>query len=88
MSKWAFVVAGLGTVAMPLLAEEPSAPNVTVQVIVTVEARHGKDVPSLNREDFMAYQRHERLPQGRDALAQECLSACSQYQGCAAYLRT
>jgi hypothetical protein len=62
MSKWAFIAAGLTAVAMPLLAEEPSAPNVAVQVIVTVEARHGKDVPSLNREDFMAYQRHERIP--------------------------
>ena len=30
-------------------------------MIVTVEARHGKDVPSLSQADFMAYQRNERL---------------------------
>jgi len=62
MSKWALIAAGLATGAMLLFSEEPSAPNVAVQVMVTVEARHGKDVPSLNREDFLAYQRHERIP--------------------------
>jgi hypothetical protein len=30
-------------------------------MIVTVEARHGKDVPSLNQQDVMAYERNERL---------------------------
>jgi hypothetical protein len=61
MSKWALMAAGLAAGAMLLFSEEPSAPNVAVQVMVTVEARHGKDVPSLNREDFLAYQRHERI---------------------------
>lgn len=61
MTKSVFVAAGLAAVAVPLLSQETSAPNVPVQVIVTVEAFQGKDVPSLNREDFMAYQRHERL---------------------------
>jgi hypothetical protein len=32
-----------------------------VQTIVTVEARHGKDIPALNREDIQAFQRQERL---------------------------
>jgi len=61
MNKWA-LIAGLAAGAMLLFSEEPSAPKVPVQVIVTVEARHGRDVPSLNRDDFLAYQRRERIP--------------------------
>jgi hypothetical protein len=61
MSKSIFVAAGLAAAATVLLSQETSAPNVPVQVIVTVEARHGKDVPSLNLGDVMAYQRHQRL---------------------------
>jgi hypothetical protein len=34
---------------------------VPVQMIVTVEARHGKDVPSLYPQDVKAYERNERL---------------------------
>lgn len=60
MGKWALVAAGLA--AMLLFSEEPSGTNVAVQVVVTVEARHGKVVPFLNREDFLAYQRRERIP--------------------------
>jgi hypothetical protein len=62
MSKWALIAAGLAAGAILLFSEEPSAPNVAVQVMVTVKARHGRDIPSLNREDFLAYQRHERIP--------------------------
>ena len=61
MRKSAFVAAGIAAGALFLLSQETSAPNVPIQVIVTVEARQGKDVPSPNREDFIAYQRHERL---------------------------
>jgi len=61
MSKSVFVATGLAAAAVLLFAQETSAPNVPVQMIVTVEARHGKDVPPLQREDVMAYQRHERL---------------------------
>jgi hypothetical protein len=34
---------------------------VAVQTIVTVEARHGKDVPPLHADDVMAYERDQRL---------------------------
>ena len=49
---------------MFLLAQnrtQTSPELVPVQMIVTIEARHGKDIPSLNREDVMAYERQERL---------------------------
>jgi hypothetical protein len=50
--------------AMSLLAlaqEKVPAPAVPVQMTVTVEARHGKEVPALNREDFMVFEKKERL---------------------------
>jgi len=40
---------------------QTSSDLVPVRTILTVEARHGKDIPALNREDVMAYQRQERL---------------------------
>jgi len=46
----------------PLLAQEAvTAPAVPVQMTVTVEAHHGKEVPVLNRQDVMVFQRKERL---------------------------
>jgi len=56
--------AGLATGGMFLLAQnkaETSPKLVPVQMIVTVEARNGKDVPSLNQQDVMAYERQARL---------------------------
>jgi hypothetical protein len=42
---------------------EPDSGVVPVQAIITVEARHDhdKNVPVINREDVMAYERNERL---------------------------
>lgn len=40
---------------------ETSSELVPVQAIVTVEARHGSNIPALNQEDIMAYQRKERV---------------------------
>ena len=59
--RW--TVAGLATSCMLILGQEKvPAPNVPVQMVVTVEARHDKkEVPVLNREDVMAFQKHERL---------------------------
>lgn len=48
----------------PLLlarVDTPS-PTVPVQMIVTVEARHGKEVPALKQGDVMVFQKKERLP--------------------------
>jgi hypothetical protein len=61
MTKSVFVIAGLVVVSTLLLSQEAPAPNVPVQVIVTAEPLHGKSVPSLNPQDFMAYRDHERL---------------------------
>jgi hypothetical protein len=51
-----------------------ATPAVPVQMIVTVEARHDKEVPALKREDVLVFQRKERLRvtdlipcEGRDA---------------------
>jgi len=44
-----------------LAADKVPAPAVPVQVTVTVEARHGSNVPALNPEDFVVYQGKERL---------------------------
>ncbi len=49
-----------------LLFGQNKAPNesnsaVTVQTIVTVEARHGKEIPVLQPEDFSAWEQKERL---------------------------
>jgi hypothetical protein len=61
MTKSIFVIAGLVVVSVLLLAQEAASPGVPVQVIVTAEPLHGKSVPSLNPQDFMAYQHRERL---------------------------
>ncbi len=44
-----------------LEAQNPSSlPGVPAQLIVTVEARHGKTIPNINRKDVMVYQGHDR----------------------------
>jgi len=48
-------------VAMVSAVDKTPAPPVPVQMVVTVEARHGGNVPALNREDFMASQGKEKL---------------------------
>jgi hypothetical protein len=45
-----------------LVAQEKAAtPTPTVQMIVTVEARHGKEVPVLSQGDVMVFQKSQRL---------------------------
>lgn len=64
MGRFLFV-AGLVLGGALLLAQNQTHASrdlVPVQTIVTVEARHGKEVPSVSREDIMAYERKERLP--------------------------
>ena len=63
MSKLLFISGFLMSSALLLAQGKAETPSglVPVQMIVTVEARHGKDVPSLHPEDVMAYQRNERL---------------------------
>jgi hypothetical protein len=63
MSKPLFISGFVMSSALLLAQGKAETPSglVPVQMIVTVEARHGKDVPSLHPEDVMAYQRNERL---------------------------
>src|SRR5262249_17229620 len=53
------VLAAVFAPNLALLAQEGSATGVPVHLVVTVEARHGKDVPVIHREDVMAYQGKE-----------------------------
>ena len=52
---------GLTSVTLPGLAQQPSSGTVPVNTVVSVEARHGKDVPTVNREDVRVFQDHDRL---------------------------
>jgi hypothetical protein len=42
------------------VAQEALSTGIPVHVVVTVEPRHGSNVPVINREDVMAYQGRER----------------------------
>lgn len=49
------------SVVLVFAEDKAPAPTVPVQITVTVEARHGTNVPALNPEDFVVYQGKERL---------------------------
>jgi len=53
-------VAALATCLRSAVAQEASPTGVPVHVVVTVEPRHGSNVPIINREDVMVYQGHDR----------------------------
>ena len=46
--------------APSIAAGPPSTPADPAKLVVTVEARHGSDVPVINREDVMVYEGHQR----------------------------
>ena len=51
----------LALLALSVAAEQPpSTPGDPARLVVTVEARHGSDVPVINREDVMVYEGHQR----------------------------
>jgi hypothetical protein len=54
------VLAGVLAPSLPLQAQLGAATGVPARLVVTVEARHGKEVPVIRREDVMAYQGKER----------------------------
>jgi len=64
--------AALATCLRSAVAQEASPTGVPVHVVVTVEPRHGSNVPIINREDVMVYQGHDRakvtdwVPQQRE----------------------
>ncbi len=56
------IAAGLALVGMLLIAREDAPPPATpIQLTVTVEARHGKEVPVMKPGDVMVFQKKERL---------------------------
>lgn len=57
-----FMAAALATGTLLLAQEKASAPGVPVQMVVTAEARHGKEAPVMHPQDVMAFQKNERLP--------------------------
>ena len=42
-------------------AQQSASGTVPVSTVVSVEARHGKDIPVVNREDVMVFEGHNRL---------------------------
>ena len=53
-------VAALASGLWSTAAQQTSSDGVPAHVVVTVEPRHGSNVPVINREDVMVYQGHER----------------------------
>jgi len=47
-----------GAVWLPL---EGASPAIPVSMIVSVEAKHGKEIPQVNREDVIVFQEHDRV---------------------------
>jgi hypothetical protein len=44
------------------LPVEGASPAIPVSMIVSVEAKHGKEIPQVNREDVIVFQEHNRVP--------------------------
>lgn len=62
MPKLYVTTIGLAVGTLVALAVGRAAtPTIPVQMTVTVEARHGNEIPVLNKEDVMVFQRKERL---------------------------
>lgn len=56
------ITAGLAMGGMLLVAgEDVPTPATPIQLTVTVEARHGKEVPVMKPGDIMVFQKNERL---------------------------
>src|SRR5260370_34985137 len=53
-------VAALASGIWSAVGQEASSNGVALHVVVTVEPRHGSNVPVINREDVMGYQGHDR----------------------------
>jgi hypothetical protein len=63
--KWflfsVMVALAVGMFGAPSVAQQATTANgVAVHMVVTVEARHGSDVPVINREDVMVHEGHNR----------------------------
>jgi hypothetical protein len=56
----AFLI-GLGPVTAAWSAQTPSPDTVPVSVVVSVEPKHGKDIPAVTREDVRVFKGRDRL---------------------------
>ena len=52
----------LALASLLLAQENNSAPSIPVQMVITAEARHGKEAPVLRSQDVMTFEKRERLP--------------------------
>jgi hypothetical protein len=62
--KWPTILGllfGLTVFTLPTQAQQPAPGTVPVSAVVSVEARHGKDIPVVNREDVRVIEGHDRL---------------------------
>jgi VWFA-related protein len=58
-----FIPAGvLCLAALPMLAQQPSAPGVPVSVVVTVEAKRGKTIPPIEAQDISVMEGKDKRP--------------------------
>ncbi len=56
-----FVVGVIAATPGVLRGQQPTATGTAVHMVVTVEARHGSDVPTIQKEDVMVYQGRDRV---------------------------
>jgi hypothetical protein len=63
LKKWGLVFALAITtpVAVSWSQEKGSLPTVPVSIIVSVEAKHGKEIPTIYQEDVRVFQDRDRL---------------------------
>jgi hypothetical protein len=60
-SVWVFVLVLIALAITTVAAQETSTPaGIPVRMVVTVEAKHGSNVPEINREDVMVYEGRDR----------------------------
>jgi len=55
------LLTGFSTVTTALTAQTPSPDTVPVSVVVSVEAKHGKEIPAVTREDVRVFKGRDRL---------------------------
>lgn len=58
----ALAVVGMGSSAVLLLAREEAPADVPVHMVVTLEPRRESDIPSIDRDDLVVYEREEQRP--------------------------
>src|SRR5258708_32731142 len=55
------LVIGFSGGISPVSAQQSTSGTVPESTVVTVEARHGKDIPVISREDVRVFEGHTRL---------------------------